>query len=403
MYDYLIVGAGFYGAVFAQVKTEQGKKCLVIDRRDHIAGNIYSAQLDDAPGIDVHMYGPHIFHTDKEDVWEYVNRFADFNHFRYEPVANYKGELYNLPFNMNTFTKMWSDVKTPADAEKKLAEQRAEFADIEAPQNLEEQALKLVGHDIYEKLIKGYTEKQWGRKCAELPAFIIKRLPVRLTFDNNYFNHTHQGIPLDGYTAMVEKMLDGVEVRLNEDYLRNRGSYDSLGDQIIYTGQIDEYYDYRFGELQYRSLRFETEVLDMPNFQGVAGMNYTDSDTPFTRIVEHKHFTFGKGASDKTVITKEYSQSWSKGMEAYYPVNDEPNAALYEKYKELADKESKVRFGGRLGTYRYMDMDQVIKQALEDAGHRNPHSDNESGWGLRSDLNHTAFIVHRKPVVMGQE
>lgn len=364
MYDYLIVGAGLYGAVFAQQKTEQGKKCLVIDRRDHIAGNVYSKKIE---GIDVHMYGPHIFHTDKEDVWEYVNRFTDFNHFRYEPVANYKGELYNLPFNMNTFTKMWPDVKTPVDAEKNLAEQRAEFADIEVPQNLEEQALKLVGRDIYEKLIKGYTEKQWGRKCTELPAFIIKRLPVRLTFDNNYFNHPHQGIPFGGYTAMIEKMLDGVEVRLNEDYLTDRDAYNALADQIIYTGQIDEYYDYQFGELKYRSLRFETEVLDIPNFQGVAGMNYTDSDTPFTRIVEHKHFLFGHGKPDKTVITREYSQSWSKGMEAYYPVNDAENAVLYEKYKELADRESKVRFGGRLGTYKYMDMDQVIKQALVDS------------------------------------
>ena len=365
MYDYLIVGAGLYGAVFARQKTEQGKKCLVIDRRNHIAGNIYSEQIE---GIEVHKYGPHIFHTDKENVWEYVNRFADFNHFRYEPVANYKGELFNLPFNMNTFTKMWSDVKTPADAEKKLSEQRAEFADIEVPQNLEEQALKLVGRDIYEKLIKGYTEKQWGRKCTELPAFIIKRLPVRLTFDNNYFNHPHQGIPVGGYTAMIEKMLDGIEVRTGEDYLSDREKYDALADKVIYTGQIDEYYGYKFGELQYRSLRFETEVLDVGNYQGVAGMNYTDSDTPFTRIVEHKHFEFGKGNPDKTVITREYSQSWSKGMEAYYPVNDAVNVELYEKYKELADKESKVRFGGRLGTYRYMDMDQVIKQALVDAG-----------------------------------
>ncbi len=268
---------------------------------------------------------------------------------------------------MNTFTKMWADVKTPADAERKLAEQRAEFADIEVPQNLEEQALKLVGRDIYKKLIKGYTEKQWGRKCTELPAFIIKRLPVRLTFDNNYFNHPHQGIPVDGYTAMVEKMLDGIEVKTGEDYLSDRESYDALADQIIYTGQIDEYYGYKFGELQYRSLRFETEVLDIGNYQGVAGMNYTDSDTPFTRIVEHKHFEFGKGNSDKTVITREYSQSWSKGMEAYYPVNDPENVTLYGKYKGLADKESKVRFGGRLGTYRYMDMDQVIGQALMDA------------------------------------
>lgn len=365
MYDYLIVGAGLYGAVFAQVKTEQGKKCLVIDRRDHIAGNIYSEQIE---GIEVHKYGPHIFHTDKENVREYVNRFAKFNHFTYCPVANYKGELYHLPFNMDTFHAMWG-VNTPAEAEGKLAEQRAEFANIE-PKNLEEQALKLVGRDIYEMLIKGYTEKQWGKPCSELPAFIIKRLPVRMIYDNNYFNHPHQGIPIGGYTAMVEKMLDGIEVRLGVDYLSEREGYEALADKVIYTGQIDEYYGYCFGELQYRSLRFETEVIDVGNYQGVAGMNYTDSDTPFTRIVEHKHFEFGKGNPNKTVITREYSQSWSKGMEAYYPVNDAENAKLYEKYKELAGKESKVRFGGRLGTYRYMDMDQVINEALEDAKKR---------------------------------
>lgn len=365
MYDYLIVGAGLYGAVFAQVKTEQGKKCLVTDRRDHIAGNIYSEQIE---GIEVHKYGPHIFHTDKENVREYVNRFAKFNHFTYCPVANYKGELYHLPFNMDTFHAMWG-VNTPAEAEGKLAEQRAEFANIE-PKNLEEQALKLVGRDIYEMLIKGYTEKQWGKPCSELPAFIIKRLPVRMIYDNNYFNHPHQGIPIGGYTAMVEKMLDGIEVRLGVDYLSEREVYEALADKVIYTGQIDEYYGYCFGELQYRSLRFETEVIDVGNYQGVAGMNYTDSDTPFTRIVEHKHFEFGKGNPNKTVITREYSQSWSKGMEAYYPVNDAENAKLYEKYKELAGKESKVRFGGRLGTYRYMDMDQVINEALEDAKKR---------------------------------
>lgn len=361
-YDYLIVGAGLYGAVYAQQKTEQGYKCLVIDRRNHIAGNIYSEKVED---IEVHKYGPHIFHTDKENVWEYVNRFTKFNHFTYCPIANYKGELYNLPFNMNTFSKMWSDVKTPSDAEKKLKEQREEFSDIE-PKNLEEQALKLVGRDIYEKLIKGYTEKQWGRPCNELPAFIIKRLPVRLTFDNNYFNHPHQGIPVGGYTAMVEKILDGIDVRLNEDYLLNREKYDNLADSVIYTGQIDEYYEYRYGALQYRSLRFETEVLNMENYQGIAGMNFTDSDTPYTRIVEHKHFEFGKGNPEKTVITREYSQNWSKGMAAYYPVNDTENAALYEKYRKLSEGESKVRFGGRLGTYRYLDMDQVIGQALMD-------------------------------------
>lgn len=361
-YDYLIVGAGLYGAVFAEQKKEQGCRCLVIDRRDHIAGNIYS---EDIEGIEVHKYGPHIFHTDKENVWKYVNRFADFNHFTYCPVANYKGELYHLPFNMDTFHAMWG-VNTPQGAEAKLAEQRAEFADIE-PANLEEQALKLVGRDIYEKLIKGYTEKQWGRLCSELPAFIIRRLPVRMIFDNNYFNHPYQGIPIGGYTAMVERMLSGIDIKLNEDYLSDRNFYNELADQVVFTGQIDEYYGYRYGALQYRSLRFESEILDMGNFQGVAGMNYTDGDTPYTRIVEHKHFKFGRGNPDKTVITREYPVSWEQGMEAYYPVNDNVNAALYEKYKSLADKEDHVRFGGRLGTYRYMDMDQVINEALEDA------------------------------------
>lgn len=362
-YDYLIVGAGLYGAVFARQMTDAGKKCLVIDRRGHIAGNIYSEKK---AGTDVHVYGPHIFHTDKEDVWSYVNRFAKFNHFVYSPVANYKGELFNLPFNMNTFTKMWPDVRTPDDAKRKLEEERAEFADIE-PYNLEEQALKLVGRDIFEKLIKGYTQKQWGRECRELPPFIIKRLPVRLTFDNNYFNHPHQGIPTDGYTKMVENMLEGIEVRLNADYLKDRETFDSLADMVIYTGPIDEYYGYRFGELEYRSLRFETEMLDIDNYQGVAGMNYTDSETPYTRIIEHKHFLFGKSDPGKTVITREYSASWKVGDEPYYPVNDEKNSSLYKKYNELADAEANVKFGGRLGTYRYMDMDQVIKQALDDS------------------------------------
>ncbi len=362
MYDYLIVGAGLYGAVYAQQKKEQGYKCLVIDRREHIAGNIYSENIED---IEVHKYGPHIFHTDKENVWKYVNRFASFNHFTYCPVANFKGELYHLPFNMDTFHAMWG-VNTPEEAQQKLEEQRAEYADTE-PSNLEEQAIKLVGRDIYEKLIKGYTEKQWGRSCSELPAFIIKRLPLRMTYDNNYFNHPHQGIPIGGYTKMVEKMLDGVEVKLGVDYLYEREALGKDAEKIVYTGQIDEYYDYRFGALQYRSLKFETEVLNVPNYQGVAGMNYTDSETPFTRIVEHKHFEFGKGNPDKTVITREYSCTWSKGMEAYYPVNNEENMKIYEKYKTLSEKEKKVSFGGRLGTYRYMDMDQVINEALEDA------------------------------------
>lgn len=361
-YDYLIVGAGLYGAVFAQRKTEAGKRCLVIDRRAHIAGNIYTRKME---GIDVHIYGPHIFHTDKEEVWKYVNRFARFNHFIYCPVANYKGELYNLPFNMNTFTKMWPDVKTPEQTREKIRVQ-VEEAGIEEPRNLAEQAISLVGTDIYEKLIRGYTEKQWGRACTELPAFIIKRLPVRLTFDNNYFNHPYQGIPVDGYTEMVESMLEGIEVRLGVDYLNKKDELRQQAETVIYTGAIDEYFNYCYGELQYRSLRFETEMLDMPNFQGVAGMNYTDSDHLYTRIIEHKHFLFGAGNFDKTVITKEYPAEWKQGDEPYYPVNDEKNAAVYEKYRDLAEKEKNLRFGGRLGTYRYMDMDQVILQALED-------------------------------------
>lgn len=360
-FDYLIVGAGLYGAVIAQQKTEQGYRCLVIDRREHIAGNVYSRKIE---GIEVHQYGPHIFHTDKEKVWEYVNRFAKFNHFTYCPLANYKGELYHLPFNMNTFHAMWG-VNTPPEAEKKLAEQRAEFAAME-PRNLEEQALKLVGRDIYEKLIRGYTEKQWGRPCTELPTFLIRRLPVRMTYDNNYFNHPYQGIPEGGYTKMVERMLSGTEVRLGEDYLANREKYETIADRVVYTGQIDEYYGFRFGELQYRSLRFETEVLDVENSQGVAGMNYTDAETPYTRIVEHKHFEFGRGNPDKTVITREYPQAWEKGLEAYYPVNNQENAEIYAKYRSLAGQEGRVRFGGRLGTYRYLDMDQVIEEALED-------------------------------------
>lgn len=361
-YDYLIVGAGLYGAVFAQKKTETGKKCLVIDRRDHIAGNIYSEKIE---GIDVHKYGPHIFHTDKESVWEYVNRFASFNHFVYSPVANYKGELYNLPFNMNTFTKMWPDVKTPKQASARIEEQ-VKAAGITDPKNLEEQAISLVGTDIYEKLIKEYTQKQWGRPCTELPSFIIKRLPVRMTFDNNYFNHPHQGIPEQGYTEMIRRMLEGIEVRLNIDYLKEKTDLEKLAERVVYTGPIDEYFGYKYGELQYRSVRFETEVLDVPNYQGVAGMNYTDEEHPYTRIIEHKHFLVGKGNPNRTVITKEFSAEWNRGIEPYYPINDESNGKLYMKYKELADREENVHFGGRLGTYRYMDMDQVIEQALKD-------------------------------------
>lgn len=362
MYDYLIVGAGLYGAVYAQQKTEQGYKCLVIDRRGHIGGNSYSEKID---GIEVHTYGPHIFHTNLTQIWEYVNRFSEFNHFVLSPVANYKGELYNLPFNMNTFVRMWN-VHTPQEAQEMIRRQ-VEIAGIGTPQNLEEQAISLVGTDIYEKLVRGYTEKQWGRLCRELPAFIIKRLPVRMTFDNNYFNHPYQGIPREGYTKMVERMLEGIDVQLNIDFLSKREELSQKADRIVFTGPIDAYYDYCFGELQYRSLRFETEVLDIPNYQGVAVMNYTDAETPYTRIIEHKHFDFGLGNNQKTVITREYPQKWFRGDEAYYPVNDEANNALYEKYKSLASKEKNVVFGGRLGTYRYLDMDQVIWQALEDS------------------------------------
>ena len=354
-YDYLIVGAGLFSAVFAREMTDAGKKCLVIDRRDHIAGNIYSEEVE---GIQVHKYGPHIFHTDIDEVWEYVNRFARFNHFRYEPVANYKGELYNLPFNMNTFHQMWG-VNTPEEAEAKIEEQRREIKG--EPGNLEEQAIKLVGRDIYEKLIKEYTEKQWGRECRELPAFIIRRLPVRMRYDNNYFNHPYQGIPIGGYTKMVARMLDGIEIRLNTEYKKNEIS----ASKIVYTGPIDEYFGYRYGALQYRSLRFETEILDKPNYQGCAGMNFTSKDVPYTRIVEHKHFEFLGDEVPKTVITKEYSSEWNAGDEPYYPVNDDVNTELYAKYKALADAEENVIFGGRLGEYKYYDMDKVIKRALE--------------------------------------
>ena len=336
---------------------DNGKSVLVIDKRDHIAGNIYSKEIE---GIQVHEYGPHIFHTDIDEVWKYVNKFAHFNHFHYEPIANYKGELYHMPFNMNTFHEMWG-VNTPEEAERIIEEQKKEV--VGEPRNLEEQAISLVGRDIYEKLVKGYTEKQWGRDCKDLPTFIIKRLPVRMRFDNNYFNHPYQGIPVGGYTKMVERMLDGIEVRLNCDYLENKAELDAIADKVVYTGPIDAYFNYVYGNLQYRSLRFETEVLDKKNYQGVAGMNFTDRETPYTRIVEHKHFEFGE--QDKTVITKEYSVEWTPGMEPYYPVNDEVNSALYEKYKELADKESKVIFGGRLAEYKYYDMDKVIARALE--------------------------------------
>ena len=356
-YDYLIVGAGLYGAVCAREAVKAGKKVLVIDKRPHIAGNVHTEQVE---GINVHVYGAHIFHTNNKTVWDYVNQFAEFNRFTNSPVANYKGELYSLPFNMYTFNKMWG-VVTPAEAAAKIEEQKRE-AGITEPKNLEEQAISLVGTDIYERLVKGYTEKQWGRDCKDLPAFIIKRLPVRLTFDNNYFNALYQGIPMGGYTKMVENMLAGIEVRLNVDYFEHREELDALADRVIYTGPIDAYFGYRLGNLEYRSVRFETEVLDIPNFQGNAAVNYTDRETPWTRIIEHKWFEFGN--QPKTVISREYSSEWKPGDEPYYPVNDERNGALYQEYKKLADAEEKVIFGGRLGEYKYYDMDAVIASAL---------------------------------------
>ena len=384
MYDYLIVGAGLFGAVFAREAADKGLKCLVIDKRPHIAGNVYTENVE---GINVHKYGAHIFHTNLKNVWDYVNRFAVFNRFTNSPVANYKGELFSLPFNMYTFNKMWG-VVTPEEAEAKIAEQKKEaLSELAAaqgvsveefePRNLEEQAISLVGVDIYEKLIKGYTEKQWGRPCTELPSFIIKRLPVRYTFDNNYFNALYQGIPVGGYTGMVENMLKGIDTKLGVDYFENKAELDELADNVVYTGAIDAYFNYSLGELQYRSVRFENELLDKPSFQGNAAVNYTDAETPWTRIIEHKWFEFGKDAEGndipKTVISREYSSEWKKGDEPYYPVNDEKNGALYAKYKELAEKENaalkekgkKVVFGGRLGEYKYYDMDAVIARALE--------------------------------------
>ncbi len=363
-YDYLVVGAGLYGAVFAQKAKEAGKKVLVIDKRPNIAGNVYTEEME---GINVHIYGAHIFHTNNKVVWDYITKFAEFNRFTNSPVANYKGELYSLPFNMYTFNKMWG-VVTPEEAAAKIEEQK-KAAGITEPKNLEEQAISLVGTDIYEKLVKGYTEKQWGRPCNELPSFIIKRLPVRLTFDNNYFNALYQGIPVGGYTKMVANLLEGIEVRLGEDYLEKKEEYDALADKVVYTGAIDAYFDYKLGALEYRSVRFETEVLDKPNFQGNAAVNYTDSESPYTRIIEHKWFEFGKDANGndlpKTVISREYSSEWKLGDEPYYPVNDEKNGALYAQYKELADKEENIIFGGRLGEYKYYDMDAVIASALD--------------------------------------
>lgn len=363
-YDYLVVGAGLYGATFAREMKEAGKKVLVVDRRPNIGGNVYTEKVE---GINVHKYGAHIFHTNNKTVWDFVNRFATFNRFTNSPVANYRGELYSLPFNMYTFNKMWG-VVTPQEAEDKIREQK-QAAGIDAPKNLEEQAISLVGTDIYEKLIKGYTEKQWGRPCTELPAFIIKRLPVRFTFDNNYFNALYQGIPVGGYTRMVANMLEGIEVKLGTDYLENKKEYDAIADTVVYTGPIDAYFGYRLGYLQYRSVRFETEVLDIPNFQGNAAVNYTDRETPWTRIIEHKWFEFGKDEDGndlpKTVISREYSSEWRPGDEPYYPVNDSKNGDLYNEYKKLADGEPGVIFGGRLGEYKYYDMDKVIEAALD--------------------------------------
>ena len=360
MFDYLIAGAGLFGAVFAYEASKKGKSCLVIDKRPHIAGNVYTEQVE---GVNVHKYGAHIFHTSDKKVWDYVNQFAEFNNYINSPVASYKDELYNLPFNMNTFSKMWN-IKTPAEAKARIAEQIAEL-DIGEPQNLEEQALKLVGTDVYEKLVKGYTEKQWGRPCRELPAFIIKRLPLRFRFDNNYFSDRYQGIPIGGYTQIVEKLLANAEVKLNTDYFDFIKENPDIAKKTVYTGAIDEFFGYRLGALEYRSVRFENEVLDTDNYQGNAVVNYTAADVPFTRIIEHKHFEFGE--QPKTVISREYSAEWKPGAEPYYPVNNDKNNALYEQYRKLADGRKDVIFGGRLGLYRYLDMDKVIALALETA------------------------------------
>lgn len=357
-YDYLIVGAGLFGSIFAHEATKRGKKVLVIDKRPHIAGNIYTEKIED---IHVHKYGAHIFHTSNKIVWDYINQFAEFNNYINSPVAIYKDEIYNLPFNMNTFSKMWN-IKTPQEAKDEIAKQIATL-NITSPKNLEEQALSLVGKDVYEKLIKGYTEKQWGRSCKELPAFIIKRLPLRFTYDNNYFNARYQGIPIGGYTAIIEKMLNGIDVKLNTDYFDFIKQNSDIAEKTVFTGSIDEFFNYKFGNLQYRTVNFETEILDMENYQGNAVVNYTERDIPYTRIIEHKHFEFG--TQPKTVISKEYSMEWKPGIEPYYPVNDEANTSLYEKYKELAENNKNIIFGGRLGNYKYYDMDKVIEVALE--------------------------------------
>lgn len=356
-YDYLIVGAGLYGSMFAYKAKKAGKRCLVIDKHPHLGGNLYCENIE---GINVHKYGPHIFHTSNRAVWDFVNSIVPFNHFRYEPLAYYKGKLYNLPFNMNTFYQLWGTI-TPAEAITKIEEQRMEMAG-KTPANLEEQAISLVGREIYETLIKGYTEKQWGRQCKDLPAFIIRRLPVRLFYNNNYFNDIYQGHPVGGYNKLIEGLLDGVEVRLNTDFFKDRSGLEALADNVLFTGKIDEYYDYRFGKLEYRSLRFEEEVLDIPNYQGNIAVNYTDTEHPYTRIIEHKYFEFG--TQPKTVITKEYSQEWQEGCEPYYPVNDTKNTLLYEKYRRLAEKDEKVIFGGRLAEYTYYDMHQIVEKIL---------------------------------------
>ena len=356
-YDYLIVGAGLFGAIFGFEANKKGKKCLVIDKRAHIAGNIYTENIED---INVHKYGAHIFHTSNQRVWDYINQFAEFNRYTNSPVAIYKNELYNMPFNMNTFNKLWGII-TPEEAKTKIEEEK-KASGITEPKNLEEQAISLVGKTIYEKLVKGYTEKQWGKEAKELPSFIIKRLPVRFTYDNNYFNDLYQGIPVGGYTKIIEEMLEGIDIKLNCDFFEDREQLEKIADKIIFTGQIDKYYDYCFGELEYRSLKFETEILNMENYQGNAVVNYTEYEIPYTRIIEHKHFEFGN--QPKTVITREYPDKWTKEKEPYYPINDEKNSKLYEKYKELADNDNKVIFGGRLGKYKYYDMDKVIEEAI---------------------------------------
>ncbi len=358
-YDYLIVGAGLFGSVFAHEMCKKGKKCLVIEKRSHIAGNIFTEKIE---GINVHKYGAHIFHTSNKKIWDYVNSFAEFNRFTNSPLANYKGKLYNLPFNMNTFYQLWG-VKTPAEAKIKIEEQKAEYAHFTNPKNLEEQALVLGGKDIYEKLIKGYTEKQWGRPATEIPAFIIRRLPFRFTFDNNYFNDIYQGIPVEGYTKLIEKMLEGIEVINNINYFEDKQKWNDLADKVLFTGKIDEFYDFQFGELEYRSLHFENEILDMPNYQGNAVINYTEKEIPYTRIIEHKHFEFG--TQEKTYITREYPHEFSKDKESYYPINDDKNQAVFQKYEELSKKQDKVIFGGRLAEYKYYDMHHVVDKALQ--------------------------------------